>query len=129
MKTFSTITLGATVALLFAGAAAAAGAKLSDAQSVYQKERAACLSGQSAEDRDTCLREAGAALQQARRGGLGAGNEREFEQNRLIRCAALPEPDREDCVRRMKGEGITSGSVQQGGIFRELTRPVPPPAN
>jgi hypothetical protein len=47
MKTFSTITMGATAALLFAGAAAAADAKLSDAQSVYQKERAACLSGES----------------------------------------------------------------------------------
>lgn len=129
MKAFSTITLGAAVTLLFAGAAAAAGAKLSDAQLVYQKERAACLSGESIETRETCLREAGAALQEARRGGLAAGNERELEQNRLSRCAALPESDREDCVRRMRGEGTASGSVQQGGIFRELSRPVPPPAN
>lgn len=129
MKTFSTITVGATAALLFAGAAAAADAKVSDAQSVYQKERAACLSGESIEDRETCLREAGAALQEARRGALGAGNERELAQNRLIRCNALPAQDREDCARRMSGEGTASGSVQQGGIFRELTRPVPPQAN
>ena len=124
MKTFSTVVaMGAPVALLFAASAAAD--SQSDAQLLYQKERTACFTGQFIVDRETCLREAGAALQEARRGGLTSADERELERNRLIRCNALPEPDREDCARRMSGEGVTKGSVQQGGILRELSRPVP----
>jgi len=112
--------LSATVAL------AADRRKLSDAQSAYQKDRAACISGQTHQDRATCLREAAAALQEARRGRLDDGKA-EFEGNRFLRCERQPPEDRQDCVRRMKGEGITSGSVEEGGIYRELVVPVVPP--
>ncbi|HWP11250.1 MAG TPA: hypothetical protein VNN06_05475 [Ramlibacter sp.] len=122
----SALTLAATVGLLFAGAAAAAGAKLSQAQQRYQQERAVCMSGQSNQDRATCLREAGAALQEARRGNLDVSNAGEMDQNRMIRCNALPAGDREDCARRMQGEGVTTGSAQQGGVLREVSRPVAP---
>jgi hypothetical protein len=76
-------------------------------------------------DRATCLREAGAALQEARRGNLSTGSDRDLGQNRMIRCDALPAQDREDCAMRMQGQGSASGSAQQGGILRELARPVP----
>ena len=108
--------------LLFGGTAMAT--SLSQAEQRYHDERAACLSGASNQDRAICLREAGAALQEARRGGL-AGDERELGRNRMARCAALPLPDREDCTMRMNGQGSTSGSAMQGGILRELERPVP----
>jgi hypothetical protein len=98
----------------------------SSAETVYQRDRAACNSGQSGQDRATCLREAGAARQEARRGRLEDG-QGEFERNRLLRCDSQPLQDREDCVRRMNGEGTTSGSVQGGGILRELVTPVVPP--
>jgi hypothetical protein len=108
---------------------AADSSKLSDAQSVYQSERAACLSGATNQDRATCLKEAGAALQEARRGGLDDGQAR-LEENRLLRCDGQPPEDRQNCVRRMKGEGSTSGSVGAGGIYRELAVPdVPPQRN
>jgi hypothetical protein len=108
---------------------AADSSKLSDAQSVYQSERAACLSGATNQDRATCLKEAGAALQEARRGGLDDGQAR-LEENRLLRCDGQPPEDRQNCVRRMKGEGSTSGSVEAGGIYRELVVPdVPPQRN
>jgi hypothetical protein len=121
----SAVTLAATVAVLFSGAAAAAGAALSPAQQRYQQERAVCLSGQSNQDRATCLKEAGAALHEARRGGLDTVV-RDLGQNRMIRCNALPAQDREDCARRMQGEGVTTGSAQDGGVLRELSRPVAP---
>ena len=127
MKTLShslTLTVCAAATLLFAGAAVAA--KASEAQLLYQKERAVCMSGASNQDRATCLKEAGAALQEARRGNLSAGSENELGHNRLVRCNALPAQDREDCARRMQGEGVTTGSAQQGGVLRELTRPVAP---
>jgi hypothetical protein len=89
----------------------------------YQQERAACLK-LAGDERKTCLREAGAALQEARKGTLATGGE--FEQNAFIRCEvhkiAL---DRTLCERRMRGEGTVTGSVEGGGILRELTVTVP----
>lgn len=104
--------------------AAAAGGKLSDAQARYQQDRAACMSGRSNEDRATCMREAGAALQAAKRGRLG-DDSGAYEKNRLIRCEALPAGDRDDCVRRMHGEGTVKGSAEEGGTYRELRTTVP----
>ena len=92
----------------------------------YQKDRAACMDGRTNQDRDTCLREAGAARQEAKRGQLTESPER-FEQNRFARCEKQPPQDREDCISRMNGEGTTSGSVESGGIYRELVRPVVAP--
>lgn len=121
---FLGLSAAAVGAVLFAGLAAAAGGSLSDAQARYQQDRAACLSGQSYQDRATCLREAGAALQEAKRGRAG-DSDSAYEQNRLIRCDGLPAGDREDCLRRMRGEGTVSGSVESGGIYRELRTMVP----
>jgi hypothetical protein len=121
----SALTLAGTLALLVAGTAAA-GTKLSDAQQRYSQERAVCMSGQSNQDRATCLKEAGAALGEARRDNLGAANAGAIAQNRMARCNTLPAADREDCARRMQGEGVTTGSAQQGGVLRELSRPVAP---
>lgn len=103
------------------GKAASATAKESRAE--YQAERAACMK-QSTEDQAACLREAGAAQQAARHGELddhGAN----FEQNRLARCSHLKGDDQKDCERRMHGEGTVSGSVEGGGIYRELHTTVP----
>ncbi len=111
-------------ALLVAGMAVAAGGSPAEAQARYQQDRAACISGQSSQDRATCLREAGAALREAKRGRIGDGQSA-YEQNRLVRCDGLPAGDREDCLRRMQGEGTVSGSVESGGIYRELRVPVP----
>lgn len=116
--------LCAAGALTCATATLAAGRPAqSEAQRAYERDRAACLSGQTHQDRATCLREAGAALQEARRGGLD-DQDAQFERNRLLRCEKQPPEDREYCIRRMKGEGVTSGSVEGGGIYRELVVPV-----
>ena len=121
------LALVAGVALLGATAAVAADSgNLSKAQSAYQKERAACLNGATNQDQATCLKEAGAALQAAKRGGLDDGQAR-LEQNQLLRCDGQSPEDRQNCVRRMKGEGSTSGSVGAGGIYRELVVPDAPP--
>lgn len=112
---------------MFAGTAAAAGGNAAaDAQKVYQRDRAACLSGTTGQDRAACLREASAALQEAKGGRLG-NSDAEFERNRLLRCDQQPAEDRAACIRRMNGEGFTSGSVKGGGIYRELTVPVAAP--
>ncbi len=114
---------GAVVgAMLIAGMATAG--NLSEAEARYRQERAACMSGQSKQDRTTCLREAGAALQEAKR-GRSDESQHLYEKNRLLRCDRLPAADRDDCLRRMRGEGSVSGSVEGGGIYRELQTTVP----
>jgi hypothetical protein len=108
--------LGATVAT------AADPGKVSEAQATYQRDRAACMSGQTSQDRASCLREASASLQESNRGSLNDGQS-DFERNRLLRCERQPPEDRQDCVRRMSSEARTSGSVEGGGVLRELTTP------
>ncbi len=107
-------------------AVAAGGTSAADARTIYQRDRAACLEGTSGQERAACLREASAALQEAKSGRL-ADNESEFERNRLLRCDQQPAEDRAACIRRMNGEGFSSGSVKGGGIYRELTVPVAAP--
>jgi len=112
-------------ALLISGLAAAASTDMAAVQAQYQKERAFCLSGKSHQDQTTCLKEAGAALAEARRGTLGNGAG-QFEQNQRVRCDAHRDADdRSDCLRRMNGEGNISGSVESGGFYRELRTTVP----
>jgi hypothetical protein len=124
-----------TLALLilgtvFASASALAASKTdsSDAAARYRQERAVCMSGQSNQDQATCLREAGAAYAQAKKGNLG-DDPAPYKANASKRCERLPDPDRRDCMARMDGQGTTSGSVAAGGISRELvTRETVAPA-
>ena len=78
------------------------------------------MHGLSNQDKTTCLKEAAAALQEARRGHLSATDERELEHNRLARCDAQKGADRDECVMRMRA-GTTTGSAQAGGMLRELS--------
>jgi hypothetical protein len=95
----------------------------------YQRERAACDSGKSAEDRATCLREAAAARDAAAHGELDEPGD--YEKNALARCDAVPPADRDACRHRARGEGEMKGSVSGGGIireYREITLPPQAPA-
>ena len=116
-------------ALLFGAALVAEGAyasTASDAKARYDKERAMCNSGQSNQDRATCLKEAGAAYGEAKSGRLETGTAAN-NANAMQRCDALPGDSRQACQRRMAGEGTTQGSVRDGGMTRELVVPAPVP--
>jgi len=84
----------------------------------YEAERARCLSGQSQQDRATCLREAGAALGESVRGGLATQGSA-LPQNATARCDAQPAADRAACIARIQGGGKTDDSVEGGGVIRE----------
>jgi hypothetical protein len=107
-------------ASLFSIAASAQG---TDSQ--VQRDRAACDGVQ--QDREACRREAGAAKQEAQRGGLAPAGQ--AEQNALARCQLLqPAADRADCEARVRGAASSSsGSVMGGGVIRESVTPVPAP--
>mgnify|MGYP006959996046 FL=1 len=49
-----------------------------------------------------------------------------FEKNQLKRCRVFKGEDREACEARVRGDGSSTGSVQSGGILREVVRPVSP---
>jgi hypothetical protein len=97
-------------------------AKISEAQATYNRDRAECMKSDVG-DRAACLREAGAALQEAKRGGL-TNETSQLEKNRLARCDNQPPKDRAECVRRMN-EGTVTGSVKSGAVVRELRTVVP----
>jgi hypothetical protein len=113
------------VVLVLAAPAWSAGNKAgAEAQQRYRQERARCMSGQSNQDRATCLREAAAALQEARRNRLETGAGANLEANATARCEAQPAADRAACVQRIQGAGSTQGSVGGGGLIREAETPV-----
>src|SRR6218665_3194473 len=92
-----------------------------DAEANYRKERADCMAGRSAQDRATCLKEAGAARAEARRGTLGSNDARELAQNALLRCQRVPASDREDCERLAVGLGERDGSGAPGAGGKQIT--------
>ena len=124
------------LALLAVGGMATAG--IASAQGsrggTYQQELAVC--GHNQQDRAACIREAGAARQEAARGGLTGAPD--YRANALARCGLQQSPgDRRDCEARvLGGAGNTSasveGSVMGGGVIREsvttVVMPAPMPA-
>jgi hypothetical protein len=114
------------VAAGFAGPPAyAADSAASPAKSTYVKERADCEAGRTAQDRATCLKEAGAAQQERKRNTLD--NSGSMRQNAIERCNAVAPKDKADCLARIEGPSAanqkttTSGSVAGGGVIRETT--------
>ena len=116
------LTLCALGVLLSASALAAGSKGTSEAQAQYQRDRAACNAGQTNEDRATCLKEAGAALQAARSGQLTSESPADYRRNALSRCDKQPPRDRQDCMARMQNPA--QGSVDGGGLLREAQTPV-----
>ncbi|MED5621853.1 hypothetical protein [Ideonella sp. BN130291] len=110
-----------TALALMATCAAWAAGNQSAAEQRYQQEKARCMSGQSQQDRATCLKEARNALAEARRGRLDNGQQAAYKRNALARCQALPAQDQADCVARAEGRGTVSGSVEGGGLYKETT--------
>jgi hypothetical protein len=120
-KSFPVAGLIAGLLLSTGAAMAAATESNAEIQARYERERAVCLNGKSNQDQATCLKEAGAARDVARRGLLEEAGQPNYRRNQLDRCKALTGDEAKDCRLRMKGAGTVSGSASAGGIYRELT--------
>lgn len=96
-------------------------------QSVYEKERARCLAGQSGQSQQTCLKEAGAARDAAGANQLGSGDAN-LGADARDRCNPLSGDQRRDCLARVAGHGSASGSVKAGGVIRETVTTTTRPA-
>lgn len=90
-----------------------------DSRSLYAKESAACSRIAEHGARANCLSEA--STRRAATKPTAPGESAEvLRQNAVKRCEALPEVERKDCLSRMQGQGTVSGSVEGGGLMREL---------
>lgn len=126
-STTALVTAGAVlsaVMMVATSAFAATGGAQASVDAVYNKERAACLAGRTGQDQKTCLKEAAAAREEARRGHLKTANEEELANNALLRCQRVAEEDRQDCRAMVLGQGTRDGSVQTGGILKRIDRMV-----
>jgi hypothetical protein len=59
-----------------------------DQNATIQKERADCMNGNSQQDRTTCMREAGAAKQEAQRGNLRDSGDYQANSSQTLRRLA-----------------------------------------
>ena len=97
-------------------------AQLDSIEARYQLERAGCLTKFSRESRETCLKEAEGARAEARRGQLqNQEDPRALEENARRRCQDLPAERRADCERMARDDAKVSGSVEGGGVLKEIT--------
>lgn len=130
IRLLASLAIAATLAPAWAAAPAGPTAKRppSVADTRYEKERQVCLDGRSNQERATCLKEAGAARDEARRSQLDGGESAaQRAGNALQRCKAVRAADRADCERMARGEGSVSGSVGGGGVVKEIVTTVPAP--
>lgn len=129
MASHHTVTLTARLCLLTAMALGptvqAAGRKAAPPPPVAASEtdRLACQQGPSGTDLDACMKELRAVRAARLHGELATPTD--FVANRSRRCDALRGDDHSDCLARMRGEGTVSGSVEGGGLLRELVTEVP----
>ena len=110
--------------------AIAAGPDRAAVDARYQSDRQACMQRADPESQKACLREAGAARQEALRGTLGEGassDESQWQRNALSRCQVHTDPvDRSACERMVMGQGEAQGSVEEGGMVRQIITVLPP---
>lgn len=89
-----------------------------DARAQVQRSQTACTPVRG-DERDNCLSEA-STRSASTRPSAASENPEQLARNALRRCEPLKDPDRQDCVARIQGQGTTTGSVAAGGIYREL---------
>jgi hypothetical protein len=120
--------LALTALLATTGVQAAGKASAQTPQQRYQQEAAACMRVSEADNRSNCLSEASTRLAKTLPTPPSEAPS-VLAENALKRCEPLPDSLREDCEQRMRGAGTVSGSVEAGGIYRELvTRTTGPDA-
>lgn len=96
-----------------------------DASGDYQQELAWCQANTEGDARVTCLKNSAAAQAEKRRGTLD-NNGGNFNANAMQRCHVFTGEERAACVARVAGLGSATGSVQGGGVIREVETVVLP---
>ena len=111
----------AILAALPAGAATASNSNQAERRAIYERDRAACETGRSTQERSLCLHDVTVAFRMPHTNKPYDLDPSTYLRNQALRCGPLKDKDLEACMARMRGAGSTSGSVESGGILRELT--------
>ena len=98
---------------------------LKEATERFKAELALCGTWRSNQDEATCRLEATHAFAEAKQKKLEDAATTSYEKNAQARCKALRGDEEDACILRMQGEGRVQGSVSEGGILREIVRPLP----
>lgn len=126
-STKSLVSFG-VAALLAVGAATAqvaSGTTGIDATGSFQSEMQACMSGQTQQSREDCMKEARNARADKQRGVLD--NSGAPVNNAMGRCDVHSSgEDQAACRARIMGMGNVDGSVAGGGVIREVETVVMP---
>ena len=125
-KSLVSFGVAALLAMTAATAQVATGTTGIDDTGNYQHEVQSCLTGNTQQDRDTCLREARNAQADKKRGLLD-NNQAQFDTNAAARCDVMTGEEKAACKARIMGFGNTTGSVAGGGVLREVETVVLPP--
>lgn len=115
----------ALLAMTAATAQVASGTTGIDASGSFKQEMQACMTGQTQQDRETCMKEARNARADKQRGVLASENA-DYKANATARCDVLTGVDKAACQARIMGYGSTEGSVAGGGVLREVETVVMP---
>lgn len=116
---FRLFLLGGVVSLMtLSEALAAESTAARQAQASYIHDMSVCNSGKSNQSLDTCRREAGSALAEAKRGQLN-DVPGQYQMNALRRCEAHTGEDRQACEARILDQGDITSDAQAGGILRK----------
>lgn len=83
-----------------------------------------CTYGIAQDGSNNCMSRAEFEITRSRQAALDA-DPAQYLRNALARCEGVKGVDQQDCVSRIKGAGTTSGSVEGGGIYRELLTVIP----
>lgn len=113
--------LAVTACLVPLAAGAATGGDQTERRAIFERDRAACETGRSTQERGLCLHDVTVAYRMPHTNKPYDLDAATYQRNQALRCGPLKDKDLEACMARMRGAGSTSGSVQTGGILRELT--------
>ena len=117
---FAAVLVAAGTAAPMAFAQVASGTTGIDASGNAKNEMAACASGNTQEDKATCMKEVRNANAAKRAGKLG--NDGDFSANALMRCNVFKSADDQSaCKARVMNDANAQGSVAGGGVLREAT--------
>lgn len=109
----------------FASAQIASGTTGIDATGNAQSELAACNSGRTQQDRETCMTEVKNA-NAAKRAGKVDNSGGQYKANAMARCDVFKGEEQIACQSRIIGYGDNKGSVAGGGVIRQVETVVVP---
>lgn len=90
-----------------------------DASGNTAQERAWCMVNTTGVARVDCLKETNAAQADRRRGAVDT-NSTDYRANAVARCKVFEGVDRVACEARVLGYGNAAGSVQGGGVIKQI---------